>query len=519
MVSPRHRARASVVVLLAVVTLALALAPGAGHAASKPVGDGAPAPSIVNPDDHDLVPWQAALVARQGNTIALPLQVFCGGTIRDATHVITAAHCVPDTDAAELAVVVGAFSRSDPGATAAQALAVSAITSHPLFGVAPGNDLAVLTLASPIDTPSAAALGPVAPNANDVGSLALISGWGDEDPVTQGAQQPDELAYAVIRVYPDSRCANYGDSYVPATMLCAGDTQGDVTKDSCQGDSGGPLARLDAGGAATALIGVVSFGVGCADPAFPGVYTRLANADLNARAWAATPPPRLEPVAAPAVNGTVRAGETVTCAGDTWTDPAPQREVTWLSAALDGQGRAVDVRVDGQGATLALGDGTVGRVLTCAVRATNAGGARESQAPVVGPVGARAPAPGPGPAPGPRPGPGPAVRPPPDLGRPTAALTRRHCSRRRCRLTIRGTDAASAVTGARATVRRLTGCRRGRRGRACRRTRALRVTRTGSGLFAVTTGRLAKGRYRFTVTVLDAAGNRSRPVSVVLTVR
>lgn len=55
--------------------------------------------------------------------------------------------------------------------------------------------------------------------------------------------------------------------------ICAGSPDGG--KDSCQGDSGGPLAyRTDAN--TTTLIGIVSYGEGCANPIFPGVYTKVA---------------------------------------------------------------------------------------------------------------------------------------------------------------------------------------------------------------------------------------------------
>ena len=42
-------------------------------------------------------------------------------------------------------------------------------------------------------------------------------------------------------------------------------------KDSCQGDSGGPFACNNK------LTGIVSWGAGCADPDYAGVYTRVAN--------------------------------------------------------------------------------------------------------------------------------------------------------------------------------------------------------------------------------------------------
>jgi trypsin len=54
-------------------------------------------------------------------------------------------------------------------------------------------------------------------------------------------------------------------------MFCAGLAAGG--KDSCSGDSGGPIINTSTG----VLIGVVSWGQGCAEAGFPGVYTRLGN--------------------------------------------------------------------------------------------------------------------------------------------------------------------------------------------------------------------------------------------------
>jgi secreted trypsin-like serine protease len=68
-------------------------------------------------------------------------------------------------------------------------------------------------------------------------------------------------------------------------MMCASA----AGEDSCQGDSGGPLI-LTYG--EPVLVGIVSWGDGCADPTRPGVYIRIDQKhylDWIQRAMAADP--------------------------------------------------------------------------------------------------------------------------------------------------------------------------------------------------------------------------------------
>lgn len=83
------------------------------------------------------------------------------------------------------------------------------------------------------------------------------------------------LQEANIGVIPFSTCSSstmYGGSIKNDVMICAGFARGGV--DACFGDYGGPLVQSLNG--QLKLVGVVSFGVGCARENRPGVYSRVS---------------------------------------------------------------------------------------------------------------------------------------------------------------------------------------------------------------------------------------------------
>lgn len=99
------------------------------------------------------------------------------------------------------------------------------------------------------------------------GTMLTVSGWGD----THNEAESDRILRQVsVPKVSHADCQNaYAEFGVTDRMLCAGFKWGD--KDSCQGDSGGPLHTNGT------LVGVVSWGMGCALPNYPGVYSRVAT--------------------------------------------------------------------------------------------------------------------------------------------------------------------------------------------------------------------------------------------------
>ena len=203
-------------------------------------------------------PWQVSL---RGSSH------FCGGAIYNSRTVITAAHCVDGRTPSQLSIRYNSLNHGFGGTI----ISVSSIVVHPSYSSATiNNDIAVVRLSSPMilgQTQARAIPLPAQGSDPAPGASALISGWGT---TSEGGSLPAALRVATVPIVSRATAqSQYGTSSITTNMIAAGLTSGGV--DACQADSGGPLV---VGGV---LAGITSWGIGCARPNYPGIYTRVGN--------------------------------------------------------------------------------------------------------------------------------------------------------------------------------------------------------------------------------------------------
>ncbi|MDR7300679.1 S1 family peptidase [Haloactinomyces albus] len=208
-------------------------------------------------------PWMVALTTDTGRH-------FCGGTLVAATKVVTAAHCTvrpgtgrphpPET----LRAVLG---RTDLRTERGVVAEVEKVWRSPDYsGFAQGADVAVLTLSAPVPQQPLPMVAAEDTEPYRAGTSGRAFGWGR----TSESGRPAHVLHSVaVPVVANAECAESYSRFDGSAMFCAGVPEGG--RDACGGDSGGPFV-VDG-----RLVGVISFGAGCARPGFPGVYTRLST--------------------------------------------------------------------------------------------------------------------------------------------------------------------------------------------------------------------------------------------------
>ncbi len=198
---------------------------------------------------------------------------FCGGSLIDKRWVLTAAHCLTPGEESSVQIVVGVHDRSDTAGS--QTIKAVRIVNHPLYGNAPVDMDYDFSL---VELENDAVHDPIALNTSsldipeDDQMLAVPSitaGWGA---TREGGRLPNILQKVTVPLVSAKKCSKAYPGQITNRMICAGLDQGG--KDSCQGDSGGPLFVRDNQDRAL-LVGVVSWGHGCARPNKYGVYSKI----------------------------------------------------------------------------------------------------------------------------------------------------------------------------------------------------------------------------------------------------
>lgn len=217
-------------------------------------------------------PWQVLLadVSQSGDG-----SQYCGGTLISSSWVITAAHCTYNREMNTIMVVSGQDNIKQLTSTA-QVRKLKRVIQHPGFQRSTvDNDISLLELEEPVTLSSV--IRPICLPSRYVsydfnGQIGVVTGWGT---TSFGGKPSNNLLKVNLPILSTSNCKNNDKvgSKITSNMFCTYAPD----KDACQGDSGGPLNWVSKNTGRTYLVGITSWGVGCASLNTPGVYTKVTN--------------------------------------------------------------------------------------------------------------------------------------------------------------------------------------------------------------------------------------------------
>ncbi|XP_018024774.1 serine protease 1 [Hyalella azteca] len=211
--------------------------------------------------------WQVSVQTRTGAH-------FCGGTLISDEWVVTAAHCSVNFKAGAVQVAYGGNTLDSMKAV----VPVSRIIVHERYDPnSMVNDIALLQMAPSARSSRSGTPIPLETREDLGEENCRVTGFGR---LSSGGQVADRLMGVWVPLRSLEDCIK---DFLPETYaltdghVCAGGGR----EDACQGDSGGPLVCCNQNSTLRSdecnLVGVVSWGIGCATPGKPGVYTKVAH--------------------------------------------------------------------------------------------------------------------------------------------------------------------------------------------------------------------------------------------------
>ena len=198
----------------------------------------------------------------------------CGASLVAPNVLLSAAHCSSINGPATIGIHMREVDSSTEFDEVAR-IPFDTSTVHPGYNSNTlDNDYWVIKLA--YDVPSK-----FLPHIVALNSDSSFPAKGDEVTViglgttTSGGSIPNAMQEVAVDYITNGDCCAtpslYSCGEITSNMMCAARPG----KDSCQGDSGGPIFADKEG--ITTQVGIVSWGYGCADPTYPGVYSRVSS--------------------------------------------------------------------------------------------------------------------------------------------------------------------------------------------------------------------------------------------------
>ncbi|XP_046504758.1 plasma kallikrein [Equus quagga] len=214
-------------------------------------------------------PWQVSL-----QTMLTTQNHLCGGSIIGHQWVLTAAHCFDGLRFSAVWRIYGGILHLSEITKETPFSQIKEIIIHPNYKISEnGHDIALIKLKFPLNyTESQKPIClPFKDDANTIYTNCWVTGWGY---TKEKGEIQNTLQKANIPLVTNEECQKrYRDHEITKQMICAGYKEGG--KDACKGDSGGPLVCKHNG--IWHLVGVTSWGEGCARREQPGVYTKVAE--------------------------------------------------------------------------------------------------------------------------------------------------------------------------------------------------------------------------------------------------